>query len=184
MSSVIGEIMTLSVMTLALGMDAFSVSLGMGMYRMRLKQILKIGIMIGLFHMWMPLLGMVTGRFLSSRFREFAIILGGGLLFFLGLHMFWSSLKEKEDKSIMAPIGLGLLLFSFSVSLDSFSVGLSLGMIGAKTIFVLIFFGVGACLLSWLGLLLGRRVQGWFGTYSLALGGSILMAFGLKLLFL
>jgi manganese efflux pump family protein len=37
-------------------------------------------------------------------------------------------------------------------------------------------------LLTWLGLLLGRRVQGWLGSYSEALGGSILLAFGIKLL--
>ena len=30
--------------------------------------------------------------------------------------------------------------------------------------------------------LVGKRVQGWLGTYSEALGGSILLAFGLKLL--
>jgi manganese efflux pump family protein len=36
--------------------------------------------------------------------------------------------------------------------------------------------------LTWTGLLVGRRMQGWLGTYSEALGGSILLAFGIKLL--
>lgn len=68
------------------------------------------------------------------------------------------------------------------MSLDSFSVGLSLGIFGARTFLTIIVFGVVSMLLTWLGLLLGRRVQGWLGSYSEALGGSILLAFGIKLL--
>jgi putative Mn2+ efflux pump MntP len=183
MSEFIGEMITLNIMAFALGMDAFSVGLGIGMVRIRLKQIFKIGIMIGLFHVVMPLIGMLAGRFLSERFGDIAALLGGGLLLFLGIQMIWSSFKEEERK-LIAPVGFGLFLFSLSVSIDSFSVGLSLGIYGAKTALVLIFFGVGACVLTWLGLLLGRKVQGWIGTYSEALGGGILMAFGIKLLLL
>lgn len=183
MSELIGELVTLIIMAFALSMDAFSVGLGMGMYRIRLRQILKIGITIGLFHVLMPLLGMITGRFLSERFGEIAALIGGGLLLLLGLHMIWSGFREQEE-SVFAPVGAGLLLFALSVSLDSFSVGLTLGIYGAKIVFVLISFGIGACILTWLGLLLGRKVQGWLGTYSEALGGSILLIFGIKLLLL
>lgn len=183
MSEFIGEMITLNIMAFALGMDAFSVGLGIGMVRIRLRQIFKIGIMIGLFHVLMPMIGMLAGRFLSERFGDIAAILGGGLLLLLGMQMIWSSFKDDERK-LMAPVGFGLLLFSISVSLDSFSVGLSLGIYGAKTALVLICFGVCACVLTWLGLLLGRKVQGWIGTYSEALGGGILMAFGIKLLLL
>jgi putative Mn2+ efflux pump MntP len=83
----------------------------------------------------------------------------------------------------MTPVGFGLLIFATSVSLDSFSLGLTLGIYGAKTILVIICFGVVATLLTWLGLLLGRKAQGWIGSYSEALGGSILLAFGIKLLY-
>jgi manganese efflux pump family protein len=183
MSAMIGEILTLALMAFALGMDAFSVGLGMGMYRLGLRQIFKIGITIGLFHVWMPLLGMIAGRFLSNTFGAIAGYVGGGLLLLLGVQMIWSSLREDEE-SLITPVGMGLLLFALSVSLDSFSVGLSLGIYGAKTVAVLTFFGIGATILTWLGLLTGRKVQGWMGSYSEALGGDILLAFGVKLLFL
>ncbi|PWW31169.1 putative Mn2+ efflux pump MntP [Cytobacillus oceanisediminis] len=183
MSAMIGEILTLALMAFALGMDAFSVGLGMGMYRLGLRQIFKIGITIGLFHVWMPLLGMIAGRFLSNTFGAIAGYVGGGLLLLLGVQMVWSSFREDED-SLITPVGLGLLLFALSVSLDSFSVGLSLGIYGAKTLLVLTLFGIGATALTWAGLLTGRKVQGWMGSYSEALGGAILLAFGVKLLFL
>ncbi|KIY22478.1 MULTISPECIES: manganese efflux pump MntP [Mesobacillus] len=175
------ELFTLMLMGIALGMDAFSIGLGMGMYRMTKGHIFKIGVTIGLFHVWMPLLGMVAGRFLSEQFGTIAGYLGGLLLIVLGIQMIAASFKE-EETSLITPVGKGLLIFALSVSLDSFSVGLTLGIFGAKTLLVLICFGVAAMVLTWAGLHVGKTVQGWLGTYSEVLGGSILLAFGLKLL--
>ncbi|MGD6900585.1 manganese efflux pump MntP family protein [Bacillus infantis] len=181
MTSFFGELITLMLMAFALGMDAFSVGLGMGMFELRLRQIFKIGITIGLFHVFMPLLGMMAGRFLSEQFGSIAAYIGGGLLLLLGAQMIWSSIKD-DDSSLITPVGFGLLIFALSVSLDSFSVGLSLGIYGAKTALVLVCFGAAAAILTWAGLLAGRKVQGWLGSYSEALGGAILLAFGIKLL--
>ncbi|WP_313803881.1 manganese efflux pump MntP family protein [Cytobacillus sp.] len=181
MGEMFGVIFTLSLMAFALAMDAFSVGLGMGMFKLRLRQIFKIGMIIGFFHIWMPLLGMIAGKVLSEKFGEFASYVGGGLLLLLGVQMIWSGFK-KEDNSLITPVGWGLILFGFTVSLDSFSVGLTLGIYGAQIVIVLACFGIMATLLTWLGLLIGRKVQGWLGSYSEALGGSILLAFGIKLL--
>jgi putative Mn2+ efflux pump MntP len=181
MSEMISELVTLMIMAFALGMDAFSVGLGMGMYKLRLKKIFNIGVTIGLFHVWMPLLGLIAGKFLSEKFGTLATFIGGFLLIMLGVQMVWSTLKKGEEK-VISPAGFGLLIFALSVSLDSFSVGLSLGIYGAKTFLVILCFGIMATVLTWVGLLLGRKMQGWVGAYSEALGGAILLAFGIKLL--
>ncbi|MBD8069519.1 manganese efflux pump MntP family protein [Bacillus sp. PS06] len=178
----LGEIITLFIMAFALGMDAFSVGLGMGLMRLRLKQIFYIGIIIGVFHIWMPLLGMVIGRFLSDQLGTIATYLGGILLLILGIQMIVSSFKDGDSK-VLTPHGAGLYIFALGVSLDSFSVGLSLGIYGARTFVTILMFGIVSMFLTWAGLLLGKRVQGWFGSYSEALGGSILFAFGIKLIF-
>ena len=57
------QIIPLIIMAFALGMDAFSVSLGMGMMTLKIRQILYIGVTIGIFHIIMPFIGMVLGRF-------------------------------------------------------------------------------------------------------------------------
>ena len=49
MPEIVGEIVTLIIMAFALGMDAFSISLGMGMYQLRLREIFKIGIRLEFF---------------------------------------------------------------------------------------------------------------------------------------
>ena len=100
----------------------------------------------------------------------------------LGLQMMFSSFKE-EDGPMISPVGAGLFVFALSVSLDSFSVGLSLGIYGARTLLTILLFGAVSMLLTWMGLIFGRKLQGWLGSYSEALGGSILLGFGIKLLF-
>jgi manganese efflux pump family protein len=182
MGMFIGELVALSMMAFALGMDAFSVALGMGLLRLRLKQIFYIGITIGIFHIIMPLLGMFVGRFLSYQLGSIASYIGGVLLLMLGIQMIVTSFR-KENDSFISPMGIGLIFFAFSVSLDSFSVGLSLGIYGVRTLLTIVLFGLFSMVLTWIGLMLGRHFQQWLGAYSEALGGSILFAFGLKLLF-
>src|SRR3954453_3390780 len=111
MSEMFGELLTLLLMAFALGMDAFSVGLGMGMYKLRLRKIFNIGLTIGLFHVWMPLVGVAAGKFLSERFGTFATFIGGFLLILLGVQMVWSTLKKSEEK-VITPVGFGLLLFA------------------------------------------------------------------------
>ena len=134
---------------------------------------------------------MLAGKFLSDKFGLFASFVAGLLLIALGVQMIWSSLRKSEE-SVMTPVGLGLIIFATSVSLDSFSLGLTLGIYGAKTAVVIICFGIVATILTWAGLLIGKKAQGWVGSYSTALGGSesvsiwnkITISFIIKALFL
>lgn len=180
-AALMGELLTLFVMAFALGMDAFSVGLGMGMIDLRLKRIMKIGIVIGLFHVFMPLIGMLIGDYLSEHFGRMAAMAGGVLLLLLGAQMIYTSISNKEER-LVEPIGIGLILFALSVSLDSFSVGLSLGIYGARMFATVLMFGSVSMVMTWCGLIMGRKFQKWIGTYSELLGGCILFFFGLKLL--
>lgn len=176
------ELVTLVIMATALGMDAFSIALGMGMLQLRLRQIFHIGIAVGIFHMMMPLLGIFFGKLIFHYFQDVAVFLGGGLLFLIGLQMVYSSLFAKDHGEILVkPVGMGLFLFALSVSIDSFSAGLSLGMLGAKTYLTLIAFGMMSMFLSWSGFLLGSKLKHFIGSYGECLGGLILIGFGIKL---
>lgn len=179
--AIISQFMTLLMMAFALGMDAFSVGMGMGMLELRLKQIAKIGLIIGIFHVIMPLMGILIGEFLSEHFGSWAAIAGGVLLLLLGAQMIFSSF-QKDESPLVQPIGFGLIIFALSVSLDSFSVGLSLGIYKAKVVLTILLFGIMSMILTWAGLLIGKKFQKVLGSYSEVLGGCILFAFGLKLL--
>jgi putative Mn2+ efflux pump MntP len=128
----------------------------------------KISIVIGFFHVIMPLMGMFTGQYVGSLLGDVATAIGGLLLVLLGSHMVYSSLRGEAIPSFDHRTLWGLFVFSLSVSMDSFSVGLSLGMFATDILVT--------------GLLLGRHMGSWVGDYGEALGGIILLAFGLKFL--
>ncbi|HLR09235.1 MAG TPA: manganese efflux pump MntP family protein [Bacillota bacterium] len=173
---------SLCFIAVALGADVFSVSLGLGMQRLRLKRVALIGVIFGLFHVFMPFLGMVIGQYISSRIGHLATFAGGFLLVGIGAQMIFSAFSHHYERKV-EPVGIGLLFLGFSVSIDSFSVGLSLGVTDAKTVFALLLFGMTSMLFTWIGMLLGRQVHSVLGVYSEVLGGSILCGLGLTILF-
>lgn len=176
-----GELVTLIFMGQALALDAFSVCLGIGMQQIRLKRILWISLIIGAFHIIMPLIGILMGIMVAGPFESYAQLIGGALLVFIGSQMFFNAFTE-EKKLIIQPAGIGLIILSFTVSMDSFTVGFGLGITGVHIALALILFGASSALLSCIALLIGRRVQGFLGRYSELLGGSILFGFGLYIL--
>ncbi|TMW72525.1 manganese efflux pump [Alteribacter natronophilus] len=169
-------------MAFALSMDAFSISIGLGMIGLRMRRIALIGTTVGLFHVLMPLLGIILGKLVSQYIGVFAYIIGAGLLLYIGLQMVRSSFSA-ETGPAFTPVGWGLILFAVTVSIDSFSAGLGLGMLGAKTLVTLVSFGLFSAVLTWAGLVLGKKAEGVLGSYSEMLGGCILIGFGIKILF-
>lgn len=177
-----GQLLTIMIMAIALGLDAFSLGIGIGMKGVRWLDIIKISFMIGIFHVLMPLMGMFMGQYVSLLLGNVAIAAGGCLLILLGSHMVYSSIRGEEAASFDHRTMWGLTIFALSVSIDSFSVGVSLGMFATDIVLTVLIFGMFGGLLSIAGLMVGRRVSGWVGEYGEAFGGLILLAFGIKFL--
>ncbi|MFT8319192.1 MAG: manganese efflux pump MntP family protein [Sporolactobacillus sp.] len=175
--------MALILMALALGMDAFSVCMGMGMTKFGVYQMFRIGVLIGLFHVLMPLIGMILGHFISSRFGDITGMVGGILLLLIGSQMILSLAKNQQTNQVSYTSDTSVILFSMSVSIDSFSVGLSMGLFGVKVLAAVSLFGFVSMVMAWIGFIIGRRTQRYFGRYGEAFGGLIMFLFGLKLLF-
>jgi putative Mn2+ efflux pump MntP len=177
-----GQLLTILVIAVALGMDAFSLGVGIGLKGVRLRDIMKLSTIIAIFHVLMPLGGMMTGHYVSELLGGIATSAAGALLLLLGAHMVYSSLRGEAVDSIDHRTVWGMLVFSFSVSIDSFSVGISLGMFSAHILLTVLMFGLFGGLMSVLGLLLGRQASRSLGGYGEALGGVILFGFGLLFL--
>lgn len=169
-------------MGLALGMDVFSVSLGLGMNAIPFRQMAWISVVFGVFHIVMPFSGVVFGHILSKEIHLMADLVGGLLLVGLGTHMIFSATRLKAV-SEAPPLGIGLFILALTVSLDGFTVGISLGMVGMNLLWVLLFIGFLSMFLAWLGMLIGARVNRLLGAYSELLGGSILCSFGIYIIF-
>lgn len=178
----IGELVTVGLMALALSMDAFSVCLGLGMKGIRLRQVAKLSMLIGFFHMLMPFIGIQVGLYLSYFVGSLTFFLGGCLLIVFGLNMIYSSLLGVERNSWLRNTGWSVLLLAFGVSMDSFSIGLSLGLFSVNVWLSIFCFGLASLCLTAIGLIIGRKVNRLIGEYGELVGGIILLVFGIRFL--
>lgn len=138
-----GQIVTITIMAVALGMDAFSLGVGIGMKGIRLLHVLQMSLLIAVFHMLMPLLGLLTGSYVGHLLGQVTTYAAGGLLVLLGGHMVYNSFRPDTGSSrAMDHRTLwGMILLSLSVSIDSFSVGVSLGMFVNGVLLTILAFG-------------------------------------------
>ncbi|MBO9604791.1 MAG: manganese efflux pump [Paenibacillaceae bacterium] len=173
---------TLLLMAVALGMDALSLGIGIGLKGVRLLDIAKIGLVIAAFHVIMPLLGMFMGHYVSELLGDVATVTAGWLLIILGSHMVYSAVRGDAVQSIDHRSLWGLLLFALTVSIDSFSVGVSLGIFASDLLMAVLLFGAFGGAMSIAGLMIGRRAGHWVGGYGEAFGGLILLVFGVLFL--
>ncbi|GEN32078.1 putative Mn2+ efflux pump MntP [Cerasibacillus quisquiliarum] len=179
--NLLSEIGSFFFIAIALGMDAFSVSLVLGMQNMRFKIAMCLSLFIGVCHMILPTIGVLLGQALLNKIGHVTTLLSGLLLFGIGIHMFLSAFTTSERKTFRLT-GYGFILLALSVSMDSFSVGLSFGMSGIYSFMMILLFGFVSSFLTLLGLLIGRKISGMLSLYSELLGGSILIVFGLTVM--
>jgi putative Mn2+ efflux pump MntP len=177
-----GQLLTLLTIAFALGLDAFSLGLGIGLQGIRKLHILKLGALVAAFHMLMPLLGLAAGQMVSGLLGSVATRAGGLLLIALGGHMVYSSLRREHAPRLDHRSAAGMLLLALGVSVDSFSVGVSLGMFAADVVTAVLLSGFFGGTMSIAGLLLGRKAASGLGEYGETCGGAILFAFGVMFL--
>ncbi len=94
--------------------------------------------------------------------------------------MIYSSFKPKEKLNILY-FGQ-LILFAFTVSIDSFAIGIILLKITKNYIFSLFIFCITSGIFTFIGLKLGKKINELVGKISTVIGGSILFIIGLAYL--
>src|SRR5690625_5226970 len=88
-------------MAAALGMEALSMSLPVGMNGTRMREASTIALTVGLCHMIMPLIGAAFGQWMSMYFQQLALWIGGGLLVISGCQMVFSGWNRNNDVPII-----------------------------------------------------------------------------------
>ena len=183
-SGAVGHLAALALLAAALGMDAFSLGVGIGLRGVRAAEMWRLGLCVTLFHFLMPLCGMIAGSNFRVVLDDLAHAAAGVLLLFLGAHMIYSSFRGGSSWSMDHRTFWGTMLFALVVSIDSFSVGLSLGMFWPENIPLAVsMFGLAGGGMNMAGLLAGRHLSQLVGDYGEAFGGAILLGFGLLFLF-
>ncbi|WP_347489386.1 manganese efflux pump MntP family protein [Desulfoscipio sp. XC116] len=177
------ELYTLLALGAALGTDAFSVCLGLGMAGVTRRQILVVSLTVLVFHVIMPLLGWYAGEFVGALAGRAAGIAGALLLVYLGVKMIRSALKGGDalEPKVVLVNTWGLFLLAASVSMDALSVGFSLGTRQVNLPLTAGVIGAVAGVMTAAGLLLGRFVGGRAGERAVLGGGIILIGIGIHM---
>jgi putative Mn2+ efflux pump MntP len=173
--------MDIFILSLALSADAFGAALAVGMRRMGLLDKLVLSAAVGIMHIILPLISMTAGSKLHGYFGDILVLAGGAVLVLTGLQMILSFFRSEEQTK---PSGLGIVLFAFGVSMDSFSTGLSLGVLGMDKSTAVLSFGVCAACMTMAGLLFSSRISSAAGKAGEAAGGVLLLVMGLKWIFI
>lgn len=170
-------------MAVALGMDAFSLAIGIGLKGVTRRRAVLLCVAIGVCHVGLTFVGIYTGMLLQGPLGRLANWLGAFMLFGLGLHMLYASIFGTDQEVSLSETIPGLLLFAISVSIDALSVGFSIGL-RSRTYGVVsaLTFGLLACLLCGLGLFVGKRFNRVAGRFGEVLGACILIGFGMHFL--
>ncbi len=177
-----GQYGTILAIGLALGTDAFSLGIGLGVQGLRWRDILRLSALIGLFHLALPLCSILIGDVLHTLYGGLFQKLAAIILMFLGSKMTIEAIMRQSKVGpppFRADI-FALVTFAATVSLDSLSAGFSLGTLDVNPLVASITFGILGGMMSWLGLYLGRKVNHVLGAYAEIAGGVVLIVLGMK----
>lgn len=177
----------LLILSLALAMDAFAVSLARGASGQRsLGRAAELGLVFGAAQGLMPLIGWSLGHALAAPFQAFDHWIAFALLSFLGVRMLREARADGSAEGTATPVPpgrlLGLATAAFATSIDAAAAGLTLPLLGTAIPLACLTIGVTTALLSTAGYLLGNRAATRTGKAAEAAGGVVLILLGLKIL--
>jgi len=174
-------------LALALAMDAFAVSLGLGvkMKRVSARQTFRLAWHFGFFQAGMPVVGWMAGGTVREHIAAFDHWIAFGLLFIIGAKMIKEAF-EFEDKILHQDPskGMSLVALSIATSIDALAVGFSFSVLGISIWMPIVIIGAVACALTVGGLYLGRKAVQIvrLGPTAELLGGLVLIGIGIKIL--
>jgi len=162
---------------ISLSMDAFSLSLAYGTINLKKKEISILSIIVGVYHFFMPIFGMLIGGYINKFINASKYLIILVIFSLIGINMLIESKKEKEEVKYMK-IGQ-MLLFGFAVSIDSFSVGIGINNISNNFIMCSSIFSLTSFIFTYLGLKLGKKLNLLIGKIATFIGGISLILLGI-----
>ncbi len=169
-------------------MDAFAVSIaaGVSLKHVSFRQTFRLSWHFGFFQALMPIIGWSAGLTVRSLIETYDHWVAFGLLAFVVVNMIREAFRDYRTKGkVIDPTkGLTLVMLSIATSIDALAVGLSMSLIRVSIWAPALIIGIVAGAFTIIGLQLGKRVGAVsrLRRYAEALGGTVLLIIGLKIL--
>ena len=136
----------------------------------------------------MPLIGYLLGTGFSEYIEKFDHWIAFILLFIIGGNMFIETFKKSKnnifDENILS--FKNMVMLSVATSIDALAVGVSFAFIqsdkGLNIWNASLIIGIVAFIMSYIGLIIGKKIGNMFQKNAERIGGLILIGIGIKIL--
>ncbi len=169
---------------LALGMDAFAVSLAAAGYlgKTDKHQKFRLSFHFGLFQFFMPLIGWLLGSEVERYTRSFDHWLAFGILLLIGAKMCFDAFSNEITINKDFSKGWSLVTLSLATSIDALAVGFTYGVMNNDIFVPAVIIGVVAAILSLIGIKLGEILSVRYGSKMALIGGIVLILLAFNIL--
>lgn len=179
------DYLSLILLSCALAMDAFAVSLckGFSVKRLNLKHYCIVGAYFGGFQALMPVFGYIIGLSFASFIASIDHWIAFILLGFIGIKMIKEAL-ENEDCDINANQFNFKIMFPLAIatSIDALAVGISFAFLETPLFIAVLFIGFITFVFCILALKIGNKFGVFLKNKAEFLGGAVLIILGVKIL--
>lgn len=172
------------VLAVALSMDAFAVSIGLGSkHKIKTTSLaLMSGIYFGLFQSLMPLIGYAGGKGILDWVESYAPWIAFLLLLMIGGKMIYESFVEGIEEDIAIITHRVMLILAIATSIDAMAAGFTLTILDVNPFIACIIIGVTTFFFSYAGVFIGTKSGTWLENKAELFGGIILILIGIKIL--
>tara|TARA_B100001063_G_C16778868_1_gene568701 strand:+ start:3092 stop:3676 length:585 start_codon:yes stop_codon:yes gene_type:complete len=183
------NIITLSVLSLAMSTDAFAASITKGstLKNPRVLSAIKLGLLFGCIEAIAPIVGWLIGSAGADYVEAFDHWIAFVLLVGLGIHMLLESRKDDDNEEELAPNSkrsfIATVLTAVGTSIDAMTVGISLAFMKVNIYLAAAMIGLATTIMVTIGALLGNVMSGWVGKKAEAIGGVALIFIGCGILY-
>jgi len=153
------------VLAIALSMDAFAVSIGLGSKGNSKGLGLKAGLYFGTFQALMPFIGYLGGRGVLGWVDAYAHWIAFGLLALIGGKMIYEGMQEGIEEDI-----------------DAMAAGFSLTLLDVEAWLACLIIGITTFAFGWMGVRIGEKSGTWLESKAEIFGGVVLILIGVKML--
>lgn len=168
------------ILAVGLSMDAFSLSLIYGTINLDNKIHRLISCIVGIFHFFMPIIGYQIGELVLKVVKINPDTMVGILFIILSIEMLLAIKDDTKEKPLIGI--LSVIAFAFTVSIDSFSIGIGFGIANIKILLPCLIFAVTSSLFTYFGLKIGKKLSKKFGSITTLIGSIILFLLGISYL--
>ena len=161
---------------ISLSMDTFSLSLIYGTLNLNKKDKILLSTIVGIYHFIMPLLGLHIGNLIFNLILINTNYIVSIILSVIGIQMILS----KNDEEIKEMKKIEYLFFGLAVSIDSFTVGITLTNLTKNIYFSSLIFSLTSFIFTLIGLHIGNKIERLVGKLATIIGGAVLILIGLS----